>query len=262
MTDADLAEVRTALVEASHQAGRLELHLALAAEGNISHRVGANRMLVKASGCSLGSLTHDDLLLVELGPLRELLTKDASTDDDVTRAYANCLVDGGARRPSVEAVLHATLLDATGAVCILHTHPTAINALLCSRSAHVLIDGAPFPDAIVMLGEHQVLVPYTDPGLPLARAVRDHVEAFMAEHGEAPRVVYLANHGVFILAGSPGELVPRTLMADKVARVLGGALAAGGVVTLSPQESARIEIRPDEHYRRRMLQDSGARDVP
>jgi len=257
----DLSALRRALVEVSHQAGRLELQLALAAEGNISHRVSADRMLVKASGCSLGSMTDDDLLLVDLVPLRNLLSGHTATDEDVTRAYAECLVEGGSRRPSVEAVLHATLLDLTGVACILHTHPTAINALLCSRSARVLVEGAPFPDAIVMLGEHQVLVPYTDPGLPLARAVGDHVRAFIAEHGQAPRVVYLANHGVFILAGAPAELVPRTLMADKVARVLQGALAAGGVVTLSPAESARIETRPDEHYRRRMLEDSGVRDV-
>ena len=262
MTDfEDLAQVRAALVDASHDAGRLDLHLALAAEGNISHRVGDDRMLVKASGCSLATMTDEDLLLVDLAPLRTLMARESASDDDVSAAYAASLVDGGTRRPSVEAVLHAALLDITGATCILHTHPTAINALLCSRAAQALVGGAPFPDAVVMLGEHQVLVPYADPGFALACAVRDHVRRFLADHGQEPRVVYLANHGVFVLAGSPAELVPRTLMADKVARVLQGALAAGGIVTLNPQQSARIETRPDEHYRRRLLEHPGGHDV-
>ena len=256
----DVADLRVELRRASHQAGELSLQLALAAEGNISHRVGDDRMLVKASGCSLATLTDDDLLLVERGPLRALMTQEEATDAEVSAAYQACLVDGGNRRPSVEAVLHAVLLDLTGAACALHTHPTAVNTLLCSRSAHVLVSGAPFPDAIVMLGEHQVLVPYADPGFTLACAVRDHVRAFMDAHGEAPRVVYLANHGMFVLAGSAGELVPRTLMADKVARVLHGALLAGGVVTLSRAEASRIETRPDEHYRRRLLAEGGAHD--
>lgn len=261
LTTADLAAIKAALVQASNEAGAPARDLALAAEGNISHRIGDDRMIVKASGCSLADLTAEDLLLVDLGPLRALIARDSASDAEVTAAYAASLVEPGSRRPSVEAVLHAVLLDLTGAACILHTHPTAINVLLCSRSAEVLVGGAPFPDAIVMLGEHQVLVPYADPGFSLARAVRDHVQAFMDVHGAAPRVVYLRNHGVFVLAGSPAELVPRTLMADKVARVLHGALLAGGIVTLTEQASARIESRPDEHYRRRQLERRGSDDA-
>jgi hypothetical protein len=42
-------------------------------------------------------------------------------------------------------------------------------------------------------------------------------------------------------------------MAVKSARVLAGALAAGGARPLSAEAVARIDTRPDEHYRRLAL---------
>ena len=45
-------------------------------------------------------------------------------------------------------------------------------------------------------------------------------------------------------------------MAVKVSRILGGALALGGVRTLAEDDVARIDGRPDEIYRRQMLADS------
>jgi hypothetical protein len=48
-------------------------------------------------------------------------------------------------------------------------------------------------------------------------------------------------------------------MAVKVSRVLGGAIAVGGARTLSQEAVTRIDGRPDELYRRRML--AGGADV-
>lgn len=249
-----MREIRDALVTASNAAGEPLRHLALAAEGNISYRLDSDTMLIKASGCSLATLTDADLVVVDRAVLRPLLDNQTAGDEEVTAAYLESVREGASgRRPSVEAILHSVLFDLTDAMCILHTHPIAVNQILCSSRAEALVAGALFPDQIVMLGQHQVLVPYVDPGLPLARAVRSAVQEFVRLHGETPRVVYLRNHGVFVLAPNPQQALAMTEMAAKVGSVLAGTLAVGEPVYLPESEVTRIEDRPDEHFRRRML---------
>ena len=70
------------------------------------------------------------------------------------------------------------------------------------------------------------------------------------EAGDPPKVVYLANHGLIALGESALEVVQITSMADKAARILLAALAAGTPRFLSAADVARIDSRPDEAYRR------------
>ena len=85
-----------------------------------------------------------------------------------------------------------------------------------------------FPDQVVVLGRRPLFVPYVDPGLALARRVRDDLEAHVARHGEPPKVIYLGNHGLFALGLTPEHVLQITAMAVKASRVLAGALAVGG----------------------------------
>ena len=110
-----------------------------------------------------------------------------------------------------------------------------------------------FPDQIVVLGRRPLFVPYIDPGLALARRVRDDLATHVARHGEPPKVIYLGNHGLFALGQTPEHVLQITAMAVKASRVLAGALAAGGVSALAEAEADRIDARPDEHYRRAAL---------
>ena len=136
---------------------------------------------------------------------------------------------------------------------VVHTHPRGVNSLLCSDQADTLVGGALFPDQVVVLGRRQLLVPYVDPGLHLAQAVRHHLRDFVLENGSAPKVIYLRNHGLFALASSSAEAVRVTEMAEKVALILGGALAAGRPTFLTAEQVDRIDTRPDERLRRRVL---------
>ena len=110
-----------------------------------------------------------------------------------------------------------------------------------------------FPDQIVVLGRRPLFVPYVDPGLALARRVRDDLKLHVARHGEPPKVIYLGNHGLFALGLTPEHVLQITAMAVKASRVLAGALAVGGVSALAEAEADRIDARPDEHYRRAAL---------
>ena len=257
------ATVLDDLVALSRTLGEPGRQLAILAEGNTSVRLDGDgpsgRMLVKASGAWLARLEPQDLVELRLAPLIALLNDERAGDEQVTRTFTEATVtrDAPAPRPSVEALLHAVCLAETPAQVVAHTHPVAVNGLLCSASAALLGDGALFPDQIVVLGRHVVVVPYVDPGLPLARHVRGLLRDFATRHGTAPRVLFLRNHGIFALGASRDEVLQITEMAVKVATVLQAAVAAGGPVFLTEAQADRIDSRPDEHHRRRALQDKG-----
>ena len=226
--------------------------LVLSAEGNVSMRVGEQSMTIKASGSTLETLRDEELVDVHIPTILTLL--EGMPTDEVTKStYREALISQTEKMPSVEAILHAVLYDITSTQVIAHTHPVVVNMLTCSVSPHLLVQGALFPDAIVMLGRRQLLIPYTDPGVPLAKAVRDGVRTFMHEEGFAPKVIYLANHGLFVLAESPGSALQITEMVVKNARILHGTLAAGGPAFLPSDQVDRINRRPDEAYRRNVL---------
>lgn len=251
---------RLSLLRLCNALGEPGRDLVLSAEGNVSSRLdeaadGSRRMIIKASGCSLATMTDDDLLLVDRREISPLLDEADVTDDITAAAYRSSVIDAGdrPRMPSVEAILHAVIYDETNATVIAHTHPTAVNAILCSQQPELLVGGALFPDMIVVLGRSQLLLPYVDPGVPLARAVRDAIRAFISDEGTSPRVIYLTNHGLFVLASSPDEALQITSMVVKVARIISGSLAAGGPRFLDAANVDRIENRPDEQYRRALL---------
>jgi rhamnose utilization protein RhaD (predicted bifunctional aldolase and dehydrogenase) len=240
------------IVALSRALGDPALDLAILGEGNTSLRTGEGRMLVKASGASLASVTEADFVELEIAPVTALLDDPAADDAAVAEAFAPVEARTG-RRPSVEAMLHAVCLELGGAHAVGHTHPVPILALLCSRHAEALATAMLFPDQIVVLGRWPLFVPYVDPGLALARRVRDELEAHETRHGEPPKVIYLGNHGLFALGATPEHVLQITAMAVKASRVLAGALAVGGVSALPDAEADRIDARPDEHYRRAAL---------
>jgi rhamnose utilization protein RhaD (predicted bifunctional aldolase and dehydrogenase) len=159
----------------------------------------------------------------------------------------------GAKLASIETMLHALALELPGTQVVGHTHPTAVNALLCSDRAADLVAGSLFPDQVVVCGAHALLVPYAEPGLPLARAVRRGLAEHLDAHGAPPRLIHLANHGIVALGENAAQVLAVTTMAVKAARVLSGALAVGVPRYLSAETVARLDNRPDELHRRRVL---------
>ncbi|MFB2556953.1 class II aldolase/adducin family protein [Herbiconiux liangxiaofengii] len=260
----DLPTATAELVALSRELGRPDRAWAVLAEGNTSVSIGGGRMLVKASGASMALAEPADFVEVRIAQVLALVDDydgdgDAAADDEAVRALFAAATPEGGRRPSVEALLHAVCLDLPGVEAVGHTHPIAVNALLCSPRAELLVQGSLFPDQIVVLGTEPLLVPYLDPGLTLARAIRRMLRDRLEGGGRVPKVVYLRNHGLFALGASPAEVVRITEMAVKVAQVILGSLAAGGPVFLSAAEVARIDTRPDELLRRAALAAAAAR---
>lgn len=110
-----------------------------------------------------------------------------------------------------------------------------------------------YPDEIVGCGEMPAVVPYVDPGLTLARAVRDELRRYMDKFSYTPKLILMENHGMVALGQSPKDVMTVSLTADKWARTLIGTYSMGGPQYLTSQQAKRIETRPDEAYRRTQI---------
>jgi rhamnose utilization protein RhaD (predicted bifunctional aldolase and dehydrogenase) len=227
--------------------------MAILGEGNTSARLGPETFAVKASGCNLAGLDETGLTECRFDRLLPLLDRPGLSDAEVDQALLDARVNPAARKPSVEALFHAWLLGLPGIEAVGHCHALAVNQVLCSPRAEAFARGRTFPDEIVCCGTESVLVPYVDPGLVLAQAIRRETLAFVRRTGRPPRIILLANHGIIAVGPNPGAVLASLQMAEKAAAIFVGAAALGGPVFLTPAQVERIAGRPDEHYRQRML---------
>jgi len=239
------------LVWLSRMLGDPAHDLAILAEGNASMKTGGT-FLVKASGRELASLDEDGLVEIDLERAVAALDGPALSDEQTRDALRN--VSKSELMPSVETFVHAYLLTLPGAAFVGHTHPTPLLSLLCTPLAQNLAASRLFPDEIVCCGPESAFVPYVDPGLPLARSIRDSVREFVDRRGELPRTIWLQNHGLIAIGTTAREVLGAHLMAHKAARVWLGALSSGTEPNrLSDADIDRIHTRPDEHYRQALL---------
>ncbi|MBP6507694.1 MAG: class II aldolase/adducin family protein [Opitutaceae bacterium] len=241
------------LIDLSHQLGREDRRLAILGEGNTSARVSAETFLVKASGSNLGSLTAAGLTECRFADLLPALDERRLSDAVVDERLFAARVEAQAKKPSVEAMFHAWLLTLPGVNFVGHTHPVEVNKILCTPHARAFARRRACPDEAVCCGAESVLVPYTDPGLKLAQAIRRAVQAFIKRTSRPPRVILLENHGLIALGATPESVLATSLMAAKAAEVFIGAALLGRPRFLSAAQVERIIGRPDEHYRQKAL---------
>jgi rhamnose utilization protein RhaD (predicted bifunctional aldolase and dehydrogenase) len=245
-----MTETLERLIRLSHELGREDRGLAILGEGNTSADLGDGTFLVKASGSQLGTIDASGLTQVRLDPVLDAIDHPELSDDQVRARLEEAKVDPSARLPSVETFLHALCIREAGAKWVGHTHPTSVLRILCSKLGAEPFMKHVFPDEIVVCGRHIAVVPYIDPGLHLAVAVRDSLRGFMDEHRIAPKLILMVNHGPVALGANEKEVLNIMLMLDKWAKVIAGTYQFGGPQFLEPETSDRIENRPDEHYRR------------
>lgn len=243
----------TELIHLSREIGREERRLALFAEGNTSCLIGENTFAVKASGTRLANLAEADVTVCELDKVLAMLEYSTPADTEIDRGLMAARISPNAKKPSVETMFHAWLLTLEGVDFVGHCHAEAVNQVLCSPMAREFAERRLFPDEVVYCGPASVLVPYVDPGLVLAREIRDQTREFIQRHGANPRIILLRNHGIIALGDSPDAVLAGLLMANKAASIFLGAVALGGPIFLSSQAVNRIAGRPDEAYRQQQL---------
>lgn len=247
-------EIVEQLTLLSHHLGEPERDYAILGEGNTSARVDATTFYVKASGQHLGSIAPEGFAHVAFSRILPYLSEGDLTDAEVKQILQEANVDpGSSLMPSVETFLHAYLLTMPNVNFVGHTHPTAVNSILCSANAREAIAGRIFPDEIVCCGVAPCFVEYVDPGVMLARLLKERVEEFQIDHDEWPKVILMQNHGFIALGSTPKDVHNVTAMYVKTARILLGTYALGGPNFLTDSQVDRINNRPDEHYRQQQL---------
>lgn len=248
-----MSSTLTRLVSLSHEIGREDRRLAMLGEGNTSASLGEGTFLVKSSGCSLSSIREDEFTEVRMDSVLAALDDKKLNDSGVRSVLESSRVVPQALLPSVETFMHAVCLSAEGVSWVAHCHTESVMSVLCSVHGSSPFLKHIFPDAIGVCGRHVATVPYVDPGLELARKVRETLRFYNASFGYSPKVVLLENHGLVALGSSDREVLDILFMLDKWARILGATLSMGGPRYLPDTVSDRINNRPDEQYRRKQL---------
>lgn len=245
------------LVSMSLTLGKPENDYVILGEGNTSAKIDDDYFFVKASGKYLSKSDPDTFVKVKLKEALAILDRGNLSDEEIKDAlFAVCADPANKLKPSVETTFHAFLLSLPDVNFVGHTHPTAVNSLLCSINAEEILKGRIFPDEIVYCGIEPIYIPYVDPGLELARVIRERSYAFIDAQGCTPKVILIQNHGLIALGRTAHEVEAITAMWCKTCRVLMGATIFGGIHYFTRENVERIYTRPDEHYRRQQFKQS------
>lgn len=188
-------------------------------------------MWVKGSGADMRGSVETDYPALRLDDLLPLLDRASMSDEEMTDLVARALLDPGARRPSIETLLHAFLP---------HTHIDHVHAdAICALTNHA--DG---PRIVTeALGDGFAYVDWMRPGFTLSKVV--------AELGDREGVV-LAHHGLITWGESSDECYRRTEAAVDRARSFLEALP------LRAASPAVVPDMPDEEVERLLLRLRGA----
>ncbi len=200
--------------------------------GNSSVKAGGV-VYIKPSGVPLATLEAEDLVPLATGPLLDLLLEGGDEADEarlpdapdpVMRAAAKVrLAEAKGRRPSVELMFHSLLPERY----VLHTHPIVPNAVTCNRDGEAI--------AARIFGDDALWVPYTDPGLPLARTIHQLRTAFEERTGKpAPRITLMGNHGIIVSADTTAEVAR---LCEHVMATVSAELGRFGIAVDSPSRT-------------------------
>jgi rhamnose utilization protein RhaD (predicted bifunctional aldolase and dehydrogenase) len=247
-------EILKQLIDMSHWLGEECRGLVILGEGNTSARID-DTFFVKASGTQLGTIDADGLVEVNAPKVLEMIGGPELTDDEIKANLRAAMVDpNGKLLPSIETVFHAYLLSIPGVNFVGHTHPISVNSILCSKEWYEATQGRLFPDEVVCCGIAPAHVEYVDPGVTLARRIREVVEDYIREHQERPKAVLIQNHGLIALGSTAKEVMSVTAMWDKTAKVLAGTFQFGGPNYMTEEQVERIHTRPDEAQRKKLIE--------
>ncbi len=178
--------------------------------GNTSAKDG-DIIVVKASGVALAGITEDGFVRLSRPAVRAVLSCSYGSDPLAREAgvkadlLAARLQPEKAGRPTVETSLHEMI----GYRYVVHTHPFAVNALLCAKNGE--------SEARSLFADDALFMPYTDPGYTLAKAMETALESYRKRHGRDPHVILMQNHGLVVAADSTAEV--RSITSDMVSRI-------------------------------------------
>jgi L-fuculose-phosphate aldolase len=198
-----------------------------ATDGNLSVRLGSDRLLVTPSGLSKGFLSEGDLVVIR-------------PDGEPLGGY-----QGRGGRPSSEILMHLEVYRQRPDVgAVVHAHPPLATAF---SIAGVSLARCVIPEVIVTLGGIPT-AEYATPGTgEVAESIRQAIRDYDA--------VVLAHHGALTVGATLWEAYMRLEKVEHTAQITLAAQQLGQVRTLSPEAVEKLAAK-----RRELLQREG-RDV-
>jgi len=225
----------------SHEIGREERGLALGGEGSVSAKLDDTHFGIRASSTFLHEARPDNICRCRTKEIIGFIDSQGNDTIDLQGALART-VNSDQLRPTMEALFHAWLLELEGIHFVAHCHPVACLQILCSPAAERFADFRMFPDEVRTAGATSALVPYIEPGAPLAREIRAKVNIHVRRSiGRPPRLILLQNHGIIAIGATAQAVLSTVLMAEKAARVFVGAASLGGPIFMTPPMVTRID---------------------
>ena len=178
-------------------------------EGNVSARIGPDRLLITPSGLPKGELRAEDLVEVDLAGNRRK----------------------GSRRPSSELDLHLRVYrQRQDCGAVVHAHPPTATAFAVAGEG---LPGDVLPEIVLLMGEVPC-VPYATTGTP---ALGDATEPYLAHHV----ALLLANHGALTWGSDLSQARIRMESLEHASRILLAARALGRVSRLTRDQIDVLE---------------------
>lgn len=195
------------------------------ADGNVSARLGDDRFLVSASATCLGTLTPDELVVIDAG---------------------GNVVDGE-RRASSERWMHLAAYTRRSDVgAIIHAHPPTVVAMTL---VGITMPDDILPETLIAFGRAPT-APYATPGTPDGGEV---VKDLVGEHD----AIILDRHGALTLGDTIRDALMKLEQLEHAARIVTLARQLGTPKSLPPEEIRRLlELRDAYHNRSPQKQSS------
>lgn len=185
------------LIEISQFYGK-DKEYVIAGGGNTSFK-NDNYLWIKASGVALSDISEEGFVKMSREKLKVISERSYSKDSNEREAQvkedlAAAVVSIDGKRPSVETSMH----DVIDYPFVVHTHPTVVNSISCSKDAEELTKK--------VLGDDVLFIKYIDPGYVLFKKVADEIINFKNSKGFVPKVILLENHGIFVSSSTIEEI--------------------------------------------------------
>ena len=195
----------------------------LAGGGNTSLKSG-DRLLVKASGFALATITLDGFVEMDRRALADLLVSELPAEPNAREeAFKQAVLAARTQpekgqRPSVECVLHSLLPRPL----VAHSHSTYVNMITCAEGGEAI--------ARKVFDDDVLWVPYVDPGYILARTLDRLLKQYAQRTGrDCPDAVFMQNHGLIVCGNSAAEIERQTdQIIGKIQRHLAAATTPAG----------------------------------
>ena len=180
----------------------------IAGGGNTSYK-NNDFLWIKASGVALANISAEGFVCMDRQKLKIISEKKYSThaakrESEVKEDLLQAIVENSGLRPSVETSLHELI----NFPFVIHTHPTLVNALLCSKQAR--------KKAFELFGEDILFIPYIDPGYILFKYVEESLNTYRKQKAKDPKIILLENHGIFVSGESIEEVKGRYASIEKI----------------------------------------------